>query len=194
MRKHYIYIFLILISFFSIISNVKAKILPHSEGDKTYEQDGFICLENFHPKSSEYNDRDKNCVNKKNVALLLNQEQQEADQNIEWRGKLTSCEDLSENGYQCYEENTKQATNGYQYKFYSLGPKMKDAASRKIDNYDGTYYIFDLGSVTANNTYSEKYAVSKNNVIELLKSFFNDEDIENKVIEVQLIKGMYDED
>lgn len=180
MRKHYIYIFLILISFFSIISNVKAKILPHSEGDKTYEQKGFICLENYHLKvNNEYPDADKYCVNKKNVALLLNQEQQEADQNIEWNGKLTSCEDLSNNGYQCYEEYTKQATNGYQYKFYSLGPKMKDAASRKIDNYDGTYYIFDLGSVNANNDYHENYAVSKDNVIELLKSFFNDEDIEN---------------
>lgn len=182
MRKHFIYLSLIPISFFMFICNAKAIHSDYTE----YSAPNHICLK----KQYNFNDLDVYCVNENNVATLNNQEQPTADENINFNGKLTSCEELDKDGYQCYSEETTEY-NGLKYYFKSLGPKIKE--KRKIDNGDGTYYFFDLGSITTTNTKkSEKYSVKKSDVINLLKDFFDGEDIEqNYTLEAVYHLGFY---
>ena len=130
MRKHFIYLSLIPISFFMFICNAKAIHSDYTE----YSAPNHICLK----KQYNFNDLDVYCVNENNVATLNNQEQPTADENINFNGKLTSCEELDKDGYQCYSEETTEY-NGLKYYFKSLGPKIKE--KRKIDNGDGTYNV-----------------------------------------------------
>ena len=166
MRKHYIYIFLILISFFSIISNVKADF-PKIASSTNLLCKGEQC--NFYYKSI---DPSVTSTEQRFDGKACNYFTEADVNSFKINGK--SCEDIKkQDDNQCYNEMTKGKIC-----YASLGPKLKND-KKIVKNDTGTYMFYiSMGFTNANSLEQHELKTIAALDKETIKDYTGDENAE----------------